>query len=155
MPILDIVALIPLAYLAVVATPLIITDVREHRLPNKFVLPFIAISFLTSIAVAIITGDWIRLLITVGVAIAILALGIYLNAKDRIGMGDVKLYVGVALSLTTFSIWFVLATILVSLAVAFVVTIVAVIRQSSIASVQLGTYIIPTTLLFGVVAVLS
>lgn len=152
---LDIVALIPLAYLAVVAIPLIITDVREHRLPNKFVLPFIAISFLTSIAVAIISGDWIRLLITVGFAFAILFIGIYLSGRDVVGMGDVKLYSGVALALTTFSIWFVVATILVSLAVAFVVTIVAVIRKSHIASVQLGTYIIPTTLLFSVVAVLS
>jgi leader peptidase (prepilin peptidase)/N-methyltransferase len=151
---LDIVALIPLAYLAVVAIPLITTDVREHRLPNKFVLPFIAISFLTSIAVAIISGDWIRLLITIGVAFAILFIGIYLNGRDVVGMGDVKLFVAVALALGSFSIWFVFATILVSVAVGFVVTIVAIAKHYRVASVQLGTYIISATLLFGAVAVL-
>jgi len=51
---LDIVALLPLAYLAVIAIPLIIVDVREHRLPNKMVLPFIALSFITTIVVSLV-----------------------------------------------------------------------------------------------------
>jgi len=150
---LDIIVLVPLAYLAVIAIPLVVTDIKEHRLPNKFVLPFILISFLTSFAVAVISADWIRFLITFGVAVAILFIGIYLNGRDVIGMGDVKLYVAVALALGSFSIWFVFATILVSVGVAFGAVLVALARKSMVASIQLGSYIVPTTLLFGVIAV--
>lgn len=157
MSILDIVALVPLAYLAVVAIPLVVTDVRLHRLPNKYVLPFILISFLTSIAVAIISADWIGFVITFGVAVATLLLGIYLNGRDILGMGDVKLFVGIVLALGSFSLWFALIAIVVGFLVSLAVTFTKLyLGKSSFfgtTTVPLGVFTISATLIVGAVAV--
>lgn len=155
MSILDIVALIPLAYLAVVAIPLIITDVKEHRLPNKYVVPFIGISFLTSIAVAGVSADWIRFLIVFGTAVATLLIGVYLTGADILGMGDVKLLVGVMLALGSFSTWYGLIVVGVSLLVALISTLVAMRTRKMYAYAQLGSYIITSTLVIGAVAGLT
>ena len=158
MSILDIVALIPLAYLAVVAIPLVVTDAREHRLPNKYVLPFILISFLTSIAVAVVSADWIRFVITFGVAVATLLFGVYLNGKDILGMGDVKLFVGIVLALGSFSLWFALIAIVVGFLVSLAVTFTKLYLTKSSSffgttTVPLGVFTISATLVAGVVAV--
>jgi leader peptidase (prepilin peptidase)/N-methyltransferase len=158
MSILDIVAIIPLAYLAVVAIPLVVTDARVHRLPNKYVLPFILISFLTSIAVAIISADWIRFVITFGVAVATLLFGVYLNGRDILGMGDVKLFVGIVLALSSFSIWFALIAIAVGFVVSVAVTLVRMFVVKSVSAygtttIPLGVFTISATLITGLVAV--
>jgi leader peptidase (prepilin peptidase)/N-methyltransferase len=156
MSILDIVIVLPLAYLAVVAIPLIVTDSRVHRLPNKYVLPFILVSFLTTIAVAIISADWIRFLITFGVAVATLLIGVYLNGRDILGMGDVKLFVGIVLALGSFSLWFALIAIAVGFVVSVAVTLVRMFVVKSVGlvtTIPLGVFTISATLVTGLVAV--
>lgn len=155
---LDIVALLPLAYLAVIAIPLIIVDVREHRLPNKMILPFIALSFITTIVVSLVAGQWISLLITLGTAVAILFLGVYLNGLEWLGMGDVKLFVGITLALGYFSVLYSLAVIALALVLAYGLTMATAVRRVRAilsGSIPLGPYTIVLTLVGGAVAVLA
>ena len=50
----QLVALVPALYLLLVAIPLTVIDLREHRLPNRIVLPVFPIALLAQgIAVAL------------------------------------------------------------------------------------------------------
>lgn len=142
---LDIIALLPLAYLAVVAIPLIIVDVREHRLSNKLVLPFVVLAFITNLVAGIASGKWGMSLIAIGLAMLVLIAGIYLNGKNLLGMGDVKLFVGITLALGYFSTWYGLAVIGVSLVLGTILAIVAykVFRRTP--SIALGPFAIGLT----------
>ena len=84
-----------LAYLvAALATgPLVVIDLREHRLPNIFTLPaYPVIAALLALA-ALIDGQWgafVRALLAGLVTLAAFALLHVINASGM-GMGDVKL----------------------------------------------------------------
>ena len=97
-----VVSMLPLAYVVATAVPLLVVDIKQHRLPNKIVLPMIGITLLTHLILAVWTGAWASLGISVGLGFATLLLGIYLNYKDHIGMGDVKLIT----ALTMITAWF-------------------------------------------------
>lgn len=97
-----VVSMLPVAYVAATAVPLIVVDIKEHRLPNKIVLPMIGITLLTHLVLAVWTGAWASLGVSVGLGFATLLVGIYLNYKEYIGMGDVKLITG----LTMITAWF-------------------------------------------------
>lgn len=87
----DLIILIPMAYIAILSIPLVITDLREHRLPNPMTISVIAITFLFLIVQGFISSDWARPL-SGFVAGGITFYAGYLLAKlDAIGMGDVKL----------------------------------------------------------------
>lgn len=146
---LDIIALLPLAYLAVVATPLIIVDVREHRLPNKLVLPFVVLAFITNLVAGIASGKWGMSLIAIGLAVSVLIVGVYLGNKDLLGMGDVKLFVGITLALGYFSTWYGLAIIGITLVLGSILALVAykVFRRTP--SIPMGPFAIGLTAVAG------
>jgi leader peptidase (prepilin peptidase)/N-methyltransferase len=77
--------LIPLLYVAAVTPALIVIDVRDHRLPNRLVVPGIAVGL------AAAAFGWSPVPVVAGLAYGgflwLLALG------GGIGMGDVKLAV--------------------------------------------------------------
>jgi leader peptidase (prepilin peptidase)/N-methyltransferase len=81
-----------------------VIDIKQHRLPNKVVLPMIAITFLSQLTLAIWTGAWASLGISVGLGFAMLVLGVIANYKDWIGMGDVKLIVTLTMMLSWFTV---------------------------------------------------
>ncbi len=95
--------LIPVAYLLAVSGPLIITDIREHRLPNKLVLPAIPIALVSWLVLAITLNLWANFFIALSCGVGIFALGILGNRFDRIGMGDVKLAFALSLVVGWFS----------------------------------------------------
>lgn len=83
--------LLPLCYLLAISVPLAVTDIREHRLPNKLTLSA-AILTLTSLAAAsLISGDWQALISALVAALATFLIGWLLAARAAIGMGDIKL----------------------------------------------------------------
>lgn len=98
------ISLLPLAYVAGAAVPLMVIDLKEHRLPNKIVLPMIGITLLSQLALAILTGAWASLGISLGLGFAVLALGVFLNFKGWLGMGDVKLLAGLTMIVSWFSV---------------------------------------------------
>lgn len=84
-----------LAYLAAAAAtgPLVVIDLREHRLPNAFTLPgYPVVAALLALA-ALLDGQWntfVRALLAGLVTLAAFALLHVINASGM-GMGDVKL----------------------------------------------------------------
>ena len=78
-----------LAYIAAVTIPLIVIDVRSHRLPNRLVLPGYLVAAVTLVAVSLSTGA-----IPLASLIAAVAYVLFLFARSfagGMGMGDVKL----------------------------------------------------------------
>lgn len=83
---------LPVAYLVGTAVPLMVVDIREHRLPNKLVLPAFPITLLSWLALAVAHGDWVRLLIALACAVVMFAFGLVVNRFGILGMGDAKLW---------------------------------------------------------------
>lgn len=90
-------SIVPLAYLAVVTPELIRVDVRSHRLPNRLVVPGIALGLVCATAEWVITGIPPVPQFIAGVAYATFLL--LLCVTGGMGMGDVKL--GAALGLAS------------------------------------------------------
>jgi leader peptidase (prepilin peptidase)/N-methyltransferase len=80
---------IAVVYLAAVTPWLVWFDVREHRLPNRIVLPGIGVGLLACAAEWIATGGLPAVPLVAGVAYAVFLL--LLNLIGGMGMGDVKL----------------------------------------------------------------
>jgi leader peptidase (prepilin peptidase)/N-methyltransferase len=77
------------AYVAAVSVPLAVIDIREHRLPNKLVVPGIALAAVCGVLELVLTGGrhWSPLLCG-GVYFALM---LVLSLLGGLGMGDVKL----------------------------------------------------------------
>ena len=77
------------AYVAAVSVPLVVVDIRDHRLPNRLVVPGLALALLCGVLEVVLTGGlgWMPLLSGI-VAFTVFAL---LSRVGGLGMGDVKL----------------------------------------------------------------
>ena len=109
---------LPLLGIAVViagSVPLSIIDFREHRLPNRFTYPAIAINLALVAIAGIATLDPLRTAISLAVAAATWGIGYALSNAKGIGMGDVKLLVAINASVS----WFSPVAVLVLLAIGF------------------------------------
>lgn len=95
--------LIPVAYLLAVSGPLIITDIREHRLPNKLVLPAIPVAFVSWLVLAITLNEWGKFFIALLCGVGIFTLGLVANRFGSLGMGDAKLAFALLLVVGWFS----------------------------------------------------
>lgn len=132
---------IPVAYLIAIAYPLLVIDIKTHRLPNKLVLPLFPIWLLTSITYVVLTGDWWNaLLMPLLLSFAYLLIGTVANYFHWIGMGDVKLITAMVLSLSWASL-FVLLVPFVALAVAIPISLVLLMKQDRILTLPLAPYI--------------
>lgn len=80
---------LPLVYLAIVSIPLVVVDVRDHRLPNRLVVPGYAVLLVATLGLWLTTGSfpWHALASAAGYFVFL-----YLLAwLGGMGMGDVKL----------------------------------------------------------------
>ena len=135
-------------YLVAVAWPLMVIDLRERRLPNRLTLPAIPITLLGHGLAIMLGADLGRLLgalVTASVAFVVCLL---LNRFAGLGMGDVKLISGIALSLGWFSPLLPLAALLIAFVAAGAVSLALLALQKTRmgSSIALGPY-----LLFGFV----
>lgn len=80
-------ALARLAVLGGALGQLVLYDLREHRVPNRIVLPATALCAALSLA----DGPRLTASLLVGVALVVLLLAISLTRPEMLGMGDVKL----------------------------------------------------------------
>jgi Flp pilus assembly protein protease CpaA len=119
-------------------TPLIIKDVRERRIPNKIVLPMLALSLVSTIVATAISGAWLIGLLSVLVAVLFFGAGLALNLRGALGMGDVKLITAILLPLGLLSFWLPLIIIGVSL-VTTTLTIVAILSVRNLRHAIGGT----------------
>lgn len=85
--------LIPLAFLACVSWQLVRDDFKEHRLPNKYTVPLIAITAASLVAYGFLTGQYLRLSQSLLAMAITFGIGWLLARFADLGMGDVKLLV--------------------------------------------------------------
>jgi leader peptidase (prepilin peptidase)/N-methyltransferase len=89
----DLVLLIPLLAVSSVSWQLVLTDFREHRLPNKYTISLITITAGTLIGYGLASNQLVKLLQSL-VAMAItFGAGWLLAIIADLGMGDVKLLI--------------------------------------------------------------
>ena len=140
----ELIALIPALYLLVVAWPLTVIDLREHRLPNRLVLPAFPVAFLAQLIATIVSADWARQLFALLVALAVAAIGLGANYIDALGMGDVKLATVIALTLGYFNPWLPAIAIGIAFVLAFAVVIVLITlgKVKIGSSIPLGPYLL-------------
>ncbi|MEY2815597.1 MAG: hypothetical protein RJA78_173 [Actinomycetota bacterium] len=140
----ELIALIPALYLLVVAWPLTVIDLREHRLPNRLVLPAFPVAFLAQLIATIISADWARQLFAVLVALAVGIICLGANYIDALGMGDVKLATVITLTLGYFNPWLPFIAIGIAFVLAFAVVIVLITlgKVKIGSSIPLGPYLL-------------
>jgi leader peptidase (prepilin peptidase)/N-methyltransferase len=132
------------AYLVAVAWPLARTDIREHRLPNKYTLPLVPIALIGQLAACLAGADWSRLAVALGWAVGAFAVGLGINRIGTLGMGDVKLITGMSLSLG----WFTPVAPLFAMCSAFALATIVVLflfvtRKARMgSSIALGPYLL-------------
>lgn len=132
------------AYLVAVSWPLARTDIREHRLPNKYTLPLLPIALLGQLAACLAGADWSRLWVALGWAVVAFAIGLGVNRIGTLGMGDVKLITGMSLCLG----WFTPVAPLLALGAAFALATIVVLflfvtRKARMgSSIALGPYLL-------------
>jgi len=140
----ELIALIPALYLLVVAWPLTVIDLREHRLPNRLVLPAFPVALLAQLIATIISADWARQLFALLMALLIAAIGLGANYIDALGMGDVKLATVIALTLGYFNPWLPVIAIGIAFVLAFAVVLVLITlgKVKIGSSIPLGPYLL-------------
>lgn len=124
------IAALPILYLVVVAWPLASIDWREHRLPNRLVLPTFVIAFVAQLAEILLGESLNRLFGAFAISFLVFALGLCMNRYAGLGMGDVKLLAAMALSLGWFSAELVFVLTLVSTLLAAGYLLVLKIRRT-------------------------
>jgi leader peptidase (prepilin peptidase)/N-methyltransferase len=136
--------LIPLGYLIAISIPLAITDIREHRLPNKLTLSAALLTIASLAAASLMSGDWQALTSALIAAITTFFIGWFLAARAAIGMGDIKLLI----SLNAFAGYLSPLLPLISMAIAFLAaTLISSIflfgkRLNLQSSIALGPYLL-------------
>ncbi len=140
----ELLALIPALYLLAVAWPLAVIDLREHRLPNRLVLPAYPIALVFQLVATIISMDWARFLVSVLCSLVVLVIGILANYFDVLGMGDVKLAGALALILGYFNLYLPMVAIGIAFVLAFGVIILLLFKGkvSLGTSIPLGPYLL-------------
>jgi leader peptidase (prepilin peptidase)/N-methyltransferase len=106
---------IPLLAILAASLPLVIIDIREHRLPNPITYSLSATSLLGTVLASHANGDWERLLIASGLNLGITAIGVVLYLLKGFGLGDVKLLFAMNQILGYFSPWLVLMGLTIAL----------------------------------------
>lgn len=138
------IALIPALYLLAVAWPLTVIDLREHRLPNRFVLPVFPIALVSQLCATLVSGDWARQLFAILIAVIVMAIGIAANYFDVLGMGDVKLASAITLIVAYFNLYLPVIAIGIAFLIAFAVVLVLLFRGKAKlgSSIPLGPYLL-------------
>jgi leader peptidase (prepilin peptidase)/N-methyltransferase len=111
----ELLLLIPLLFLAGVSWQLIRDDFREHRLPNKYTVPLIAVTAASLVAYGFLTGQFLRLGQSLLAMAITFGIGWLLARFADLGMGDVKLLVSLNGWLTWHDPWLIAISLAVGL----------------------------------------
>ena len=129
-----------LAYMAIVTLPLVFFDLRQHRLPNRLVVPALVLN----LTLVVLSFDPIKIGAAVISSMVIFLLGLFCSTKGYLGMGDVKLMTAMSLLLAFFSPLLVTTAMLWALAASAVVVAFGFILKKITArsSIALGPYLL-------------
>ncbi|MEN9753394.1 MAG: hypothetical protein RL670_1085 [Actinomycetota bacterium] len=137
-------ALLGPIYLAAVAWPLTRIDLRERRLPNRLVLPALAITLFGQLLAVLCSAPASKLLVALACATCAFIGGLLLNRFAGLGMGDVKLIAAITFALAWFSPFAPLVALTAGLVAATVsVLVMLLLRKTSMGqSIALGPYLL-------------
>lgn len=121
-------------YLLAVAWPLARTDIREHRLPNKYTLPAITLALLSELIAAWLGDDWFRMFIALTCGVLGFGISLLANRFATLGMGDVKLITAMSLCLG----WFSPIAPVMAISFAFVIAGVVVLAKLALRKTRMG-----------------
>jgi leader peptidase (prepilin peptidase) / N-methyltransferase len=92
---------LPLLAFAIATVPLVVIDLKEHRLPNRITLPLVPILIVLLAIAAWGTGEWDRFTrsLLAGLVLLMVYLVLHLIYPAGLGFGDVKLAASIGLVL--------------------------------------------------------
>jgi leader peptidase (prepilin peptidase)/N-methyltransferase len=125
----ELLLLIPLVFLACVSWQLVRDDFKEHRLPNKYTVPMIAITAASLVACGLLTSQQQRLLESLLAMAITFGIGWLLARYADLGMGDVKLLVSLNGWLAWHDPWLIAISLAVGLIAANVFALVIWIKR--------------------------
>jgi len=139
------ISLIPLSYVAGATIPIIVSDVRENRVPNRIVLPLMILTLLCWLTLAIWQGEWLKFGISILLFVGISFAGLALNHRFNVmGMGDIKLIATLSMILAWFSWGLALAflpvVLVLALALGFLAVVLTEITTLKLAPVVFATF---------------
>jgi leader peptidase (prepilin peptidase)/N-methyltransferase len=140
----DLFALSGSVYLVAVSVRLSLIDVREHRLPNRLVLPAFPIALAGQLIASAFGEAWFNLLVALACCFLALLVGMAANRWATLGMGDVKLIGAISLALGWFNFLAPLVAVVLAFVIACAVVLVMVaLRKTSMrSSFALGPYLL-------------
>jgi len=140
----ELILLIPTGYLLFASIPLIVFDLREHRLPNRFTYSAIALSFFATGFVAVREDRYLQLLIALAISLSTFGIGYLLAKYADVGMGDVKLMTATNLLLAWHSPWLVLFALTLSFTLASLISAIGLLmgRLSWKTPLAMGPYLL-------------
>ena len=92
-------SLVPMALIAALAIPLSVTDIREHRLPNRYTYFLIATAIAGTLLATLLGAFWLAFASGIAMGIVTAFVGYLLARFGAIGMGDVKLLIAMHICL--------------------------------------------------------
>lgn len=136
--------LIPFIYLVAISIPLSITDIREHRLPNRLTLSAALVTLTCLSAATWLSTDWLALLSALVAATVTFLIGWFLAAKSAIGMGDIKLLISLNAFAGYLSPLLPILSLTIALVAATLVSSIFLLRKrfSLQSSIALGPYLL-------------
>lgn len=111
-------------YIAIIALPLTLIDIREHRLPNPMTISAIAIAAVSILIDAIWQQRISQLIVSALIALATWSVGYLMARFELIGMGDIKLLTAMHLLLGYLSPWLILISLTAGFTLASLVSLV-------------------------------
>ena len=140
----ELILLIPTGYLLFASIPLIVFDLREHRLPNRFTYSAIALSIFATGFVAVSDGRYQQFFIAVAISLSTFGIGYLLAKYADVGMGDVELLTATNLLLAWHSPWLVLFALTLSFTLASLVSAIGLLmgRLSWKTPLAMGPYLL-------------
>ena len=146
----ELILLIPIGYLLLASVPLVLTDIREHRLPNRFTYPAILLAFAGTGYIAVSHSAYLELVSAHVSSTATFGIGYLLARYAGVGMGDVKLITATNHLLAWFSPWLVLLALTSSFVLASLVSLMGLLRGkiSWQSPVAMGPYLLAGFFLF-------
>ena len=137
-------SLVPMALIASLAIPLSVTDIREHRLPNRYTYFLIATAIAGTLLASLLGTLWVDFATGMGLGMATALVGYLLARFGAIGMGDVKLLIAMHICLGWHSPVLVLFSLSLGLALASAIGLIGLVigKLNPRTLIPLGPYLL-------------
>ena len=137
-------SLVPMALIAALAIPLSVTDIREHRLPNRYTYFLIATAIAGTLLATLLGAFWLAFASGIAMGIVTAFVGYLLARFGAIGMGDVKLLIAMHICLGWHSPVLVLFSLSLGLALASAIGLIGLVigKLNPRTLIPLGPYLL-------------